>query len=153
MTGKEWNPEVQLYYFGSRWYDPEIGRWLSSEPYKLDGPNLYQYSFNDSINGYDEDGLVAYKVFGHTIDIKGSVSWAFINSSWDLTNGEDNTSISIVFITVGSINLDFSIDPPSECQKYVSPYLGLSKMVLLVQILFMERRRHPDYKDLILVLG
>ncbi len=57
MTGKEWDPEVQLYYFGARWYDPEIGRWLSREPYKLDGPNLYQYTFNDPINGYDEDGL------------------------------------------------------------------------------------------------
>jgi RHS repeat-associated protein len=56
LTGKEWDPEVQLYYFGARWYNPEIGRWLSREPYKIDGPNLYQYTFNDPINGYDEDG-------------------------------------------------------------------------------------------------
>ncbi len=57
MTGKEWNPEVQLYYFGSRWYDPEIGRWLSSDPIgQSGGINLYTYVSNNPIMLYDPEG-------------------------------------------------------------------------------------------------
>jgi len=48
---------IDLYYFGARWYDPELGRWLSPEPLGLDGPNLYQFCFNDPVNGVDENGL------------------------------------------------------------------------------------------------
>ncbi len=48
---------IDLYYFGARWYDPELGRWLSPEPLGLDGPNLYQFCFNDPVNGYDPNGL------------------------------------------------------------------------------------------------
>ena len=48
---------IDLYYFGARWYDPELGRWLSPEPLDFDGPNLYQFNFNDPLKGYDANGL------------------------------------------------------------------------------------------------
>jgi hypothetical protein len=34
-----------------------LGRWISSEPLGLDGPNLYHFNFNDPVNGFDPDGL------------------------------------------------------------------------------------------------
>ncbi len=59
---KEKDPQTGLYYFGSRWYDPETGRWLSPEPLGLDGPNLYQYGFNDPVNNLDPDGYLAIRI-------------------------------------------------------------------------------------------
>ena len=55
---------IDLYYFGARWYDPELGRWLSPEPLGLDGPNLYQFCFNDPVNGYDPNGLLTIPFYG-----------------------------------------------------------------------------------------
>jgi len=48
-----------LYYFGARWYDPELGRWLSPEPLGLDGPNLYQFVWNNPVQYFDSNGFYA----------------------------------------------------------------------------------------------
>jgi RHS repeat-associated protein len=63
LTTKEIDPISGLYYFGARWYDPQIGRWISREPTGIDGPNLYQYSFNNPINMVDPNGLEAIPVY------------------------------------------------------------------------------------------
>ncbi len=56
------NGYIDLYYFGARWYDPELGRWLSPEPLGLDGPNLYHFCLNDPVNGYDPNRLEWYDI-------------------------------------------------------------------------------------------
>jgi RHS repeat-associated protein len=71
FTGKELDPETDLYYFGSRYYDPRTQLWQSPdkalESY-LDGqPNggarnpvnlaLYTYAYNSPIRLSDPDGL------------------------------------------------------------------------------------------------
>ncbi|PFH48340.1 hypothetical protein AMATHDRAFT_150088 [Amanita thiersii Skay4041] len=52
-----------LYYFGSRFYDPDVGRFLTLDNYPLDLDNLspskfnmYTFSQNDPINNIDPDG-------------------------------------------------------------------------------------------------
>jgi RHS repeat-associated protein len=35
-------------YFGARWYDPEIGRFISHDP-EEDGENWYSYCENDRV--------------------------------------------------------------------------------------------------------
>ena len=57
LTTKEYDADTGLYYFGARWYDSTTGRWLSREPTRIDGPNLYHYGFNRAPNGLDPDGL------------------------------------------------------------------------------------------------
>ncbi len=46
--GREWIEETGLVYFGKRYYDPSIGRWISSDPAgAIDGPNLYAFVHNN----------------------------------------------------------------------------------------------------------
>ena len=59
-----YDPETGLYCLGSRYYDPEVGRFVNADDfetltYQMDsvqGKNLYQYCFNNPINMQDEDG-------------------------------------------------------------------------------------------------
>jgi RHS repeat-associated protein len=45
-------------YFGARYYDPRIGRFLTPDPSGMtDGPNLYLYCLNDPVNAVDLWGL------------------------------------------------------------------------------------------------
>ncbi len=57
LTGKFYDDDAGLYYFNARWYDSERGHWISPEPNGLDGPNVYQFVYNQTVNGYDSTGL------------------------------------------------------------------------------------------------
>ncbi|WP_273838861.1 RHS repeat-associated core domain-containing protein [Providencia rettgeri] len=46
-----------LYYYGSRYYQPWIGRWLSADPMgAIDGNNLYRMVRNNPMTYHDEQG-------------------------------------------------------------------------------------------------
>jgi RHS repeat-associated protein len=50
--------ETGLVYYGYRYYNPQIGRWISRDPSaEAGGANLYGFLGNDSINGVDSLGL------------------------------------------------------------------------------------------------
>ncbi len=52
------DPSSGLYYARNRYYDPEIGRFISEDPVGLmGGPNVYAYCHNDPINFIDPLGL------------------------------------------------------------------------------------------------
>lgn len=57
FTGKVWDKDTGLYYFGKRDYDPEAGRFLQKDPNFNE--NLYVYVNNDPINYVDPDGGAA----------------------------------------------------------------------------------------------
>lgn len=47
-----------LYYYGYRYYQPWIGRWLSSDPAgTIDGLNLFRMVRNNPVNFFDSNGL------------------------------------------------------------------------------------------------
>lgn len=55
-TGKEIDPDTGLYYFNARWYDPDMGRFITEDPIK-DGTNWHIYCSNNPINYIDPTGL------------------------------------------------------------------------------------------------
>jgi RHS repeat-associated protein len=57
-AGRLFDPETGLYYNRARYYDPEVGRFISEDPIGLSGgPNQYVYAGNDPINHTDPSGL------------------------------------------------------------------------------------------------
>ena len=55
---REWGQETGLYYYRARYYDPNIGRFLSEDPVRLTGGiNFYTYVFNSPPNAIDPMGL------------------------------------------------------------------------------------------------
>jgi RHS repeat-associated protein len=62
FTGREWDPETNLYYYRARYYDPTAGRFLSEDPLPLTErrfreTNAYVYVANNPVNFTDPDGL------------------------------------------------------------------------------------------------
>jgi RHS repeat-associated protein len=57
FTGREWDPEIGLYYYRARYYHPLIGRFISEDPAGLDdGPNRYLYVRNGPVGRIDPTG-------------------------------------------------------------------------------------------------
>jgi RHS repeat-associated protein len=57
-TGREWDAETGLYYYRARYYDPQIGRFISEDPIGLNGGlDLYAYVGNSPTNFDDPSGL------------------------------------------------------------------------------------------------
>ncbi|MCG8468597.1 MAG: RHS repeat-associated core domain-containing protein, partial [Gemmatimonadetes bacterium] len=57
--GREWDDAAGLLYLRARYYDPEIGRFISEDPIGLAGGiNPYSYALNDPVNLSDRTGLM-----------------------------------------------------------------------------------------------
>ena len=77
FTGKEFDADSNLYYYGARYYDPYIGRFTQRDPIG-DGVNWYAYTYNNPLKFVDPTGLrgltdhersVATNFFGNTITL------------------------------------------------------------------------------------
>ncbi len=56
--GKRVDKEIDLIYFGYRYYNPEVGRWITPDPAGyIDGPNLYAYVRSNPMAYVDYFGL------------------------------------------------------------------------------------------------
>lgn len=67
--GYYYDSETGLYYLMTRYYDPEIGRFISADalaylaPETINGLNLYAYCYNNPVMGYDPDGTWSWSAF------------------------------------------------------------------------------------------
>ena len=63
FASKRFDPSSGLIYFGKRYYDPRIGRWITTDPAGfVDGTNLYQFLFNNPYGYVDPDGQFVFVV-------------------------------------------------------------------------------------------
>jgi RHS repeat-associated protein len=58
-TGREWDASAQLQYNRARYYDPNLGKWISMDPmgFAAGDANLYRYVGNAPTNATDPSGL------------------------------------------------------------------------------------------------
>lgn len=60
-TGQMWLDDVDLYHYKARVYDPELGRFLQTDPIgTAGGMNVYAYAAGDPVNATDPSGLDYY---------------------------------------------------------------------------------------------
>jgi len=89
-SGKYYDEEVKLYYYGYRYYDASSGKWLSADPLEeRGGLNLYAFCSSDPVNNVDPLGLAAY-FFGGTGNSLDEDAWSNVEilyRAWDNTAG------------------------------------------------------------------
>jgi len=86
--GYVYDHETGLYYLQSRYYDPEIGRFLNADAYASTGQgvlsnNMLCYCLNSPINAYDPNGMIS---FWDITDIAFAIaSWVdlVVEPSWE----------------------------------------------------------------------
>ena len=59
FTGRDLDPESDLYHYRARYYDPATGQFISADPigFEAGDGNLYRYVGNGPIDGTDPSGL------------------------------------------------------------------------------------------------
>jgi len=114
FTGKEFDQEgadengvggIQAYYFGRRFYDPEIGVWFSADPVEQDW-NVYSYCGNNPIMYVDPYGL-SWKGFwrGFGIAMADMATGGLISGS-ALATGMLGLSTAAAVLPVGNAIAD-----------------------------------------------
>ena len=60
FTGRELDAETGLYFYRARYYDPNLGRFISEDPiaFLSSDTNFYRYIFNSPVNLTDPSGLL-----------------------------------------------------------------------------------------------
>jgi RHS repeat-associated protein len=72
-TGRRWDPDLGLYYYRARWYDPQLGTFLQTDPIgSLDYINLYSYVGLEPGNATDPTGLAGIGAAAETFFALGA---------------------------------------------------------------------------------
>ena len=72
-----YDQETQLYYLQSRYYNPEIGRFINADTLASTGQgflgyNMFTYCLNNPVNTFDPNGMCSYSVYyGGEVDDTG----------------------------------------------------------------------------------
>lgn len=61
FANKYYDKELDLIYFGARFYSPKIHKWLTPDP-ALQSEDLYHYCFNNPFYYIDPDGRAAFAI-------------------------------------------------------------------------------------------
>jgi RHS repeat-associated protein len=94
-TGQLWLPELGLYYYKARFYHPQLGRFLQTDPIGYeDGMNWYAYVGNDPVNKNDPSGRN---------EIESFTQWA---KGWTDVQKSMTSTASAVRSSVSKENLD-----------------------------------------------
>ncbi len=75
FSSKRCDPETGLIYFGRRYYDPTLGKWLTQDPLGFkEGPNLYAYLQNGPMTRFDAYGLYVEHELDRPVDSNNRAS-------------------------------------------------------------------------------
>lgn len=109
FTGREFDPETGLSYFRLRYYDPEVGRFISEDPIGFAGGDsiLYRYAFGNPVNLVDPYGLIAFIETGITdcfASAAGTATGGFFGAiAQTLITGFRNALLSSTSLSTGAL--------------------------------------------------
>ena len=87
-----------LYYMRARYYDAEVGRFISEDPAGfVDGPNLYAYVGGNPIGAVDPTGLIEWRGTATTLSATGPVGATV--TTYKLTSEEVDGRRATVSVT------------------------------------------------------
>ena len=102
FTGRQWDEDNRLYYYRARYYDPEIGRFISEDPLGFGaGVNFYAYVGNNPVNFNDPTGNVPVPLPLITGVIGGGFGAAGSAIGQIASNGFDDFSFKEVSVAAG----------------------------------------------------
>jgi RHS repeat-associated protein len=107
FTGREFDKDTGLYYYRARYYHPEIGRFLQTDPIGYgDGMNWYAYCQNGPIGRTDPSGCVAKQ----NVD-KDAFWWTFTFtfSAECIADAGDVTALNVTELTGRFFNVSFKL--------------------------------------------
>jgi RHS repeat-associated protein len=148
FTGREWIPAVSLYDYRNRYYTTQLGRFLQTDPIRLNARdvNLYRYVFNNPPNRSDPFGKVAGLLAGLDISITtdhlkyGKAAHYFLGiggSSKDLTTSGDIDSKC-------DYGLYVRVDSDPKDPKYMAAHEG---PIALAGVDTIKGRKYPTVSD------
>jgi RHS repeat-associated protein len=104
FTGKDLDEETGLYYFNARWYDSELGRFISEDPARdPNNPNLYTYARNNPLRFIDPTGLISLTDIGLSPATTGLSSKELSKIQIDKHEGSELNTVpaAYIFYTLG----------------------------------------------------
>ncbi|MGN0499675.1 MAG: RHS repeat-associated core domain-containing protein [Ruminococcus sp.] len=141
-----YDTESGLYYLQSRYYDPEVGRFLSTDVVisggYLVGANLYSYCYNNPLMYYDDDGflpkLSKSRISSDTIKIQISDKLKSIATYLAISAAKDAIGAAVcAFIPgaqVGALVLSISTALKTLCSYLLDKYGGDKKVYIYAKV-------------------
>ena len=116
--GYYYDAETELYYLQSRYYDPEVGRFLNADDVNFIGYsgenlsyNAFAYCENEPINDIDYDGYISLKsvkdFFANVISVIADYIKNYITNLIKIENGVLSISTTVFEVTFNTIISSF----------------------------------------------
>ena len=109
--GYYYDTETGLYYLQSRYYDPEIGRFINADAYAttnttgIINTNMFVYCVNDPINNHDDNGdfCVPAAIVNGVLNVGLTIAGAYVDSiiSGEPIDGKDLAFDAIIAFGTG----------------------------------------------------
>ncbi len=163
FTGKELDPETGLYYYGARYYDAVLSRWISADPIfsaYLDGKvnggiylpinmGLFSYSASNPVKYVDPDGQKWYSQTDLTPEQLNSGKYLVVtmplskDTKLTLYTDDPNKDIKQSYVTTsaGTKRLEKVITDVSDPGTGLDRPTGISDPVVTSGV--SESRKHP----------
>ncbi|MDD3144704.1 MAG: RHS repeat-associated core domain-containing protein, partial [Candidatus Gracilibacteria bacterium] len=101
FTGREYERGLKLYYNRARYYNPELGRFISRDPIDIsDDVNLYSYVGNNGVNFVDPMGMskdAIYSIFNQSREVMKSYSNLGVIDKFNKWNQLENGIYDLVY--------------------------------------------------------
>ncbi len=129
-TGQVWDEETQLAYYKARYYSPERGRFLSTDPAGfIDSLNLYGYVVNDPVNFIDPSGLAfaaAQNQVGQVVSLLNTVALDYIPGNQAFSNAirSENGIDSALFGLQSALEIGAAVAGGRAVEVFTSRLVG-----------------------------